>query len=234
MVLGSKIGFSLTGASIALTKTHPLGSVVPSDGRRGWFEGVREGRLCGWTHLPSDPNRVLDVILSSSTSPTVTVRADYYRADLQAAGLADCYHGFSFPVEMLPGAQQFAECRWADLDAQLPGSPWTPAHRKKRVQKGAIRLVLDSPPAGDPRLSGSVYDMRHPLRRVKIGAKWEGDSPVLTVASLYRNSAWGETDDGFHGFVLPLPAPLRMLSQGIVIFDADHRQTLARLGPRSL
>jgi hypothetical protein len=213
---------------------HKASIPVPADGRQGWFEGVREGQLCGWTYVPDDPYRVLQVTLSSASGAR-TVLADGYRADLGALGLTEHCHGFSLPIEALPGAEFSAECTWTDLGLSLPGSPWAPrVGLKMRLRKGPMRLSLDSPAAGDPRLTGSAYDARDPLRRITIGAKWAETGSSTTVASLYRLPEWGVADDGFHGFLLALPAPLRMMPRGIAIFDADVRRILARLGPASL
>ncbi len=208
---------------------------APEDGRLGWFEGLREDRLCGWTYLPSDPHRALEVTLSAPSGAASTIRADHYRADLKALGLAECCHGFSLPLGALPGAELCVDCAWTDLGFALPGSPWSmPRTKPKRMRRGSLRLTIDAPPPGDARLSGYIYDSRTPLRRVAIGARWDERGSSMTIATLHRTPEWGDADDGFHGFILPLPAPLRMLARGVALFDVDRCQILSRLEPRGL
>ena len=205
------------------------------DGRQGWFEGVREGRLCGWAYLPNDPHLTLEVRLSARGDEGLIVRADRYRADLQALGLSECCHGFELPIQAIPGIEFAAHCAWTDWGTPLPGSPWTaPSRGAIRTRRGATRLSLDPSAPGDPRLTGSVYDAKNPCRRIMLAACSGDDVTSTAVASLYRPEVLADANDGFHGFILPLPAPLRTLQHGIAIVDFDRHQILARLGPRSL
>jgi hypothetical protein len=96
-----------------------------------------------------------------------------------------------------------------------------------------VLLRFDPPLAGDPRLTGYAIDRRQPLRRVSLRAYDQGQQVAETVASLYRPDE-DLPGDGFHGFVLGLPAPLRMLAGRLAIIDGDGGRTLARLGPKSL
>jgi hypothetical protein len=208
-------------------------AAAPADGRLGWFEGVRDDRLCGWTFLPAEPWRSFEVTLEASGGLTRTVRADRFRADLQAAGAGDGYFGFSIPAAWLPGAALGASCLWTDLGVALPGSPWDPS-RTRRFRAGALLAAFDRPPAGDPRLSGWVRDRRAPLRRVRLAARVAGEEVSGAVACLYRRGSSRGRGDDFHGFVLALPAPLRLLAGGLDMVDADDGSLLARLGPRSL
>jgi hypothetical protein len=207
---------------------------LPSDGRTGWFEGLREGRFCGWTWTPSDPGRTHEVVLSTA-SAAVTVRADRFRADLQTAGLSEGCYGFSAPVSDLPGYGQGVRCTWADLDLPLPGGPWTrPISPGSTFQRGQVRLYVDPQPAGDRRLSGYSFDANDPLRRVRLAAECGGVLVSTTVASLFRKDEGEETGDGFHGFVLLLPRPLRLIGGGVGVIDLDRDLRLARLGARSV
>ena len=208
--------------------------VRPSDGRLGWFEGVREERLCGWTYDPKRPEEALEVTISVANGGALTVRADRLRADLQAAGENSGYHGFSVPLASLPGADHGATCAWAEDGLALPGSPCTPPNRKgRRFGSRSVVLKFDPPLAGDPRLTGYAFDRRHPLRRIRLRAQDRGHDVAETIASLYRPEK-DLAGDVFHGFVLGLPAPLRMLAGGLAIIDGDGGATLARLGPKSL
>jgi hypothetical protein len=207
--------------------------VAPANGRFGWFEGIRDDKLCGWTFLPADLSCAFDVTLVAAGGASRTVRADRFRADLQAAGTADGYFGFSIPAASLPGAVRGARCAWTDLGLDLPGSPWKPS-RARTFRAGAVVASIDRPPAGDPRLSGWVRDRRAPLRRVRLVARIGGQTVSSAVASLHRRGPRQGRSDAFHGFILSLPAPLRLLADGVDIFDADENRLLARLAPRSL
>jgi hypothetical protein len=211
--------------------SHP----APADGRVGWFEGVREGRLCGWAFVPGDTSRILEVTLTSSAGAMLTVRADRFRADLQAAGGGDGWHGFSAPTTALPGAESAASCTWSDLGLALPGSPWSAPRRPgRRYRAGSVTLLVDTPAAGDPRLTGYVRDRAHPLRRLTLAAVGPAGELATTIASLYRDDQGRPAGDGFHGFMLPLPTPPRLIEGFISIVDADHDRVLARLGSHSL
>jgi hypothetical protein len=212
-------------------KAAPSG---PIDGRLGWFEGVREDRICGWTYEPTRPEEVLEVTLSARGGAALTLRADRLRAELPTAAESGGYHGFSAPLAMLPGAEEGATCVWSDGGLALPGSPWSPAERDgRRFRAGSMVLKFDSPPAGDPRLTGYVFDSREPFRRVRLCARALAGDVGEAVASLYRDDR-GLPGDGFHGFVLRLPAPLRALGGRLEVIDVVQDRTLARLGPKTL
>jgi hypothetical protein len=201
-------------------------------GRLGWFEGVHEARICGWTYDPERPEEALKVTIVVADGDALTLNADRLRADVQAAG--SNYHGFSAPLAMLPGAARGATCVWSDDGLALPGSPWTPPrHSGRRFGSGSVVVRFDSPLAGDPRLTGYAFDRRKPLRRVSLRARDRGQDVARTVASLYRREK-DLAGDSFHGFVLSLPAPLRTLAAGLDIIEDDSGRALARLGPKSL
>jgi hypothetical protein len=183
--------------------------------------------------LPSDPGRTLDVVLAVSDR-AVTVRADRFRADLQRAGLAEGCYGFSVAVADLPGYRAGVSCAWADLGLALPGSPWSsPASPGADFRRGTIRLRVDAPLLGDRRLTGFVFDASDPLLRIRLGAACGGGVSDEVVASLYRSLDADDAGDGFHGFSLSLPAPLRLLEAGVRLVDIGRDQVLAQLGPRS-
>jgi hypothetical protein len=183
--------------------------------------------------MPGDPGKALDVTLATSDN-AVTVRADRFRADLQRAGLAEGCYGFSVAAADLPGYRVGVNCVWADLGLALPGSPWSaPVNPGKTFTHGKVRLRVDTPLSGDRRLTGYVFDAAEPLHRVKLGAICEGALRDAVVASLYRSLDGDEAGDGFHGFNLSLPAPLRMLAAGVQLVDVRRDEVLAQLGPRS-
>jgi hypothetical protein len=205
-----------------------------SAGRLGWFEGVREDRICGWTYDRDRPHAALDVTIAVADGGRLTVPADRLRADLQSVDASGGYHGFSAPIALLPGAERGATCVWSDSGFALPGSPWAPPRRGgRRFGSGSVVLELDPPVAGDPRLTGYAWDRRQPLRRVSLRARSHGEDVARTLATLYRPEA-RSPGDRFHGFALGLPAPLRMLADGLEIIDDDLGRSLARLGPKSL
>jgi hypothetical protein len=144
----------------------------------------------------------------------------------------DCYHGFSLPTAALPGAEKGAMCVWTDLDLPLPGSPWSPQRGfAKRYRVGSVVLELDRPLAGDPRLTGYALDRHEPFRRIRLTARTITGEMSRTVASLHRGQQSG---DGFHGFAIALPAPLRVLEGGVTLIDTNRELVLARLRPQSL
>jgi hypothetical protein len=205
------------------------------DGRFGWFEGIRDDRICGWTYAPGAPERALEVTLATTSGARLTILADRFRADLQAAALGDGWHGFSAPLAALPGAEGGADCSWSDTGRALPGSPWSaPARAARSFRAGRVTLTFDPPFPGDPRLAGHARDRLEPLRRLRLQARCAGGFVSTTTASLHRGRRRGEAGDGFHGFVLALPAPLRMMVGGVEIFDAARGVRIARLGARSL
>ncbi|HEY2179483.1 MAG TPA: hypothetical protein VGH15_12960 [Caulobacteraceae bacterium] len=207
----------------------------PIDGRLGWFEGVRDDRICGWTYDPARPGRPLEVTLATASGARRSILADRFRADLQAAGACDGWHGFSIPLAVLPDAEGGVECLWSDSGRALSGSPWSaPRGSGRAFRAGSVMLSLDPPNPGDPRLTGYVHDRHEPLRRLRLRARRGDDFVSSTTASLHRGRRRGEAGDGFHGFILALPAPLRMLEGGVEIVDADSGRRLAWLGARSL
>jgi len=184
--------------------------------------------------MPSDPARTLVVTLATREGGSVTLRADRFRADLQGAGLSEGCYGFAVAASDLPGYRLGVSCVWSDLGLPLPGSPWSsPASPGATFTRGQVRLHVDTPLPGDHRLAGYVFDGSEPHYRVRIGAVCDGNLKDTSVASLYRNLDAHEAGDGFHGFILSLPAPLRMLGSGVDLVDVGRDQILAHLGPRS-
>ncbi len=185
--------------------------------------------------MPGDPTRVFDVVLTVADGSPMVVRADRLRADLRSQGVSECYHGFSIPIEALGGVDQYARCVWSDLAVDLPGSPWRPRRRRgKSVRRGGLYLHIDSPPSGDPRLQGWIYDTSDPFRRLTIGIYVDERLASLSVASLYRQIGAENSGDDFHGFILPLPAPLSTMASGVTLIDMERGRVLIRVGPRDL
>jgi hypothetical protein len=199
--------------------------------RVGWFEGLRGDRLCGWAYAPDQPHRALEVTLIAAGGARLIVRADRLRADLAAVGLEDCYHGFSASAGRL-GTAGVVACVWSDDGTELPGSPFNPRTGAGVIfQAGGVFIRFDAALPGDPRLVGEAFERRSPQRRIRLGARPARGRQSETVATLYRPGGAG---DGFHGFSLILPAPLRILRDGVNVIDLEHDQVLARLRPRSL
>lgn len=67
---------------------------------RGNFDGVENGRLCGWCSHQSDDARIEVELLADGQFVAATL-ADLFRADLHAHGIGDGCHGFAFDIEEL-------------------------------------------------------------------------------------------------------------------------------------
>lgn len=183
--------------------------------------------------MPSEPGRAFEVTLATSEA-SVTVRADRFRADLQRAGLSEGCYGFSVSTSELPLYRFGVTCTWTDLGLPLPGSPWSaPVSPGATFVRGKVRLRVDTPLLGDKRLTGYAFDIAQPLLRIRMGAVCAGEVRDTAVASLYRSQDADDIGDGYHGFILSLPAPLRMIEGGVRLVDVDRDEVLAQLGPKT-
>jgi len=195
------------------------------DHRRGYFEGWRDGAVTGWVCDPAQPRKPQQILIICDGREHL-LTADLHRADVHKTGIGDGYCGFR--IRLMPGAAEtHLRCVWADTGEDLPGSPcsFDHARRPRSARPGTLRLVLDEPARGDPRLSGYLIDSAAPFRRRRIGLFVSGCQIAQARASLYRSDARVEGGDGFNGFNLLARWPkLALLS----LVDLDSGTRLLR------
>jgi hypothetical protein len=86
---------------------HKIASrrVATSPPANGSYAGFLDSADCdgvtGWAYDPATPDAAVTVVIHDGTEPVATVAANEYRPDLQAAGVGDGRHGFSY----LPGSR---------------------------------------------------------------------------------------------------------------------------------
>ncbi|WP_226015736.1 hypothetical protein [Novosphingobium sp. FKTRR1] len=172
--------------------------------RIGWLEGVHDGWLRGWAHDPIQPGKPARIQISGgATGGTITVLADHYRADVQAAGHGLGVCGFAVPVGAMVADP--IEARWADTGEPLPGSPWRAGAAKAPLEgwRGSRIAVFDPPLPGSATLTGFALDTADPPARLEVmlvaGEHRFGPVRACRHAALARTLG----GDGFHGFYLP-------------------------------
>ncbi|WP_174299450.1 hypothetical protein [Caulobacter sp. S45] len=195
---------------------------------RGWIDGQRGAWLVGWAYDPARPHRRLALEVRRPGLASVTVVADRYRADVQAAGHADGCCGFVVRTGSA-GAQDMSivvRDTGQRLGAQAPRR----ARRLQRRRHGVL-LHLDWPTSGDPALTGYALALRTPLRRLQLGLRLDGELLSSARATLHRSDVPRWRGDSLHGFRLGL-RPARPSARTLWVEDLQTGRRLARLDER--
>jgi hypothetical protein len=108
--------YALLPFLLLLSTARPAAATVS-----GYLDFATCGVIYGWAWDSSHPALRLSVDLYSDGNYLTTLVANVYRADLQAAGIGDGYHGFSdtsIPLSIRNGVAH-------NIDAKVNGVPLT-------------------------------------------------------------------------------------------------------------
>jgi len=220
-----------SGFNLAARRTPPL--AVEADGRAGWFDGLRAGRLVGWARQPDvEAARVR----LSGGGQCLTLVADRYRADVQVAGHGDGYCGFAVELDRFAADTGQVRCVWDDTGHALAGSPWnarpdghSPAPRL--ITHGRVQVRIDPLPPGLGSVTGWALDLDNPFARLTLGLDRGGEALASGRACRFNADALSLAGDGFHGFCLPL-AEQGLTVSGISLVVRDHGIDLGPVAER--
>jgi hypothetical protein len=195
---------------------------------RGWVEGLREGRLEGWAFSAEDTKRRLIVRVESAGGPSLRIRADRYRWDVQRLKTgSDGYCGFSLPLRGIE-AKEPLKVVAEEFEAELPHVPSEPARaafRKFILGRQGLKAALD--PIG-ARVSGWVAEIGSAPHRRRVNLVVDGSLVETMRATLYRRDAELQLGDGFCGFSLARPD----IERSWTLEDADSGATLTSFRAR--
>jgi glycosyltransferase involved in cell wall biosynthesis len=196
---------------------------------RSHLDLVRRDRITGWARDEDEPGRPLLVRILDNGAPIAEVLADHYRDDLQAAGIGDGHHAFSFTV---PGGfstdtRHLIEVQRADDGRALRGSPYV-----LETPNNTVAITRNALP---PRWSGGLNSVTR--QRIE-GWAWDaatktpmalvildnGEVVGRALANHYREDLKSAgIGDGRHGFILMIPGGLSPLTPHViqVLGEAD-------------
>ncbi len=168
---------------------------------KGLVEGSDNGSIQGWVFDPSSPRSRLSVQITSVEGRSVTLIADRYRADLQAAGIGDGYYGFAV------NAARFLNCnrliaRVVSRDFDLPRASLIVRSDDECVRDvGRYKYCIDPHHFPGSRLKGWVVNTTDPLERCRIALVVAGQMRSETIACR-RDVNVPLPFDKYHGFVV--------------------------------
>jgi glycosyltransferase involved in cell wall biosynthesis len=209
----------------------PTGDIIPARGHwRGNLDVFRRDSIEGWAQDEAQPDRRLVLRILDNGVPLGEIQADSYRADLEAAGIGDGRHAFSFrvPGGLSPDTRHLIEVLHADDGRPLRGSPAVLEAASASALVMA-RSALPAPWRGTletvtrERLEGWAWDERtdEPLALVILD---NGEMIARVLANRYRRDLLqAGIGSGRHGFSLHMPGGLSPLTRHViqVLGEAD-------------
>ena len=197
---------------------------------RSHLDLVRRDRITGWARDEDEPERPVLVRILDNGVSLAEVLADRYRKDLEAAGIGDGHHAFSFTV---PGGfsrdtRHLIEVQRADDGRALRGSPFV-----LETPNNTVAITRNSlPPRWSgglngvtrQRIEGWAWDAASPKTPMELVILDNGEVVGRALANHYREDLKSAgMGDGYHGFILVIPGGLSPLTPHViqVLGEAD-------------